>query len=63
MPLQSAFTLGIIAGCFCTMGGLLRLINTAYEGKPERAFGQSYWQHRLGERDMAINKVYRSNID
>lgn len=63
MPFQSAFTLGIIAGCFCTMGGLIGLINTVYEGKRERAVSQTHWQHRLGQRDLAIKKVFGSNID
>ena len=45
------------------MGGLIGLINKVYEGKRERAVSQTHWQHRLGQRDLAIKKVFGSNID
>lgn len=63
MPFQSVFTLGIIAGAFCTAGGLLRGLNYLYEGKAERAVGQDYFSHRLASRDQAIKQVFGSKID
>jgi len=63
MPFQSAFTLGIIVGAFCTIGGALRGLNYLLEGKGERAVGQDYFSHRLASRDQAIKIVYGSNID
>jgi len=63
MPFQSAFTLGIIGGCFCAIGGLLGGLNYLYEGKRERAIMQDYFSHRLDQRDKAIKQVYGSNID
>jgi len=63
MPFQSVVSLGIIAGAFMTMGGLLRTINYMYEGKRERPYNQDYFSHRLASRDQAIKQVWGSNID
>jgi hypothetical protein len=64
-PFQATFTLFIIGGAFTATGFLLGRINYLYEGKRERdLFHNSYFDHRLDQRNRALKKVYgKQNVE
>jgi hypothetical protein len=59
MPLQSVFTLFIVAGAFTTTGALIGSLNWLYKGKRKRAIANDHFAHHLQQRDWAIQSIYK----
>ena len=62
MPLQSSFTLFIIAGAFSAAGALIGSLNWLQEGKRKRIIAKDHFTHHLIQRDLAIRSVYKNEL-